>query len=55
MQQLLTKKLALACLTVSGFCLFGSIVGQVSQLYTPMATIMAGCLVALAIAEVGQR
>lgn len=55
MQQPLTKKLALAGLVISGFCLFGSIAGQANQMYTPMATIIAGCLVALAIAEVGQR
>jgi len=55
MQQLLAKKLALAGLVISGFCLFGCILGQATQLYMPMATIIAGCIVALAVAELGQR
>ncbi|MGD0090631.1 MAG: hypothetical protein ABSE73_11990 [Planctomycetota bacterium] len=55
LQQPLAKKLALCGLVIAGFALFGGIVGQAYQVLEPMATIMAGCLVALAIAEVGQR
>jgi hypothetical protein len=55
MQQPLAKKLALALLAIAALCLFGCIAGGASALYEPMATIIAGCVVALAIAEVGQR
>lgn len=55
MQQPLAKKLALASFVIAGFVLFGGIMGGVSQLPGPMATIMAGCLIALAIAEAWQR
>jgi hypothetical protein len=55
MQQPLAPKLALAGFVIAGFVLFGGIAGQASQLLGPMATIMAGCLIALAIAEAGQR
>ena len=55
MGQRLTKKLALALLVVSGFCLFGCIVGNSRELYEPMAVIIAGCLIALAIAEATER
>jgi len=55
MQQQLAKKLALAGLVIAGVCLLGCILGQATQLYTPLATIIAGCIVALAVAELGQR
>jgi len=55
MQQLLARKLALAGLVIAGLCLFGCIAGGANQLYEPMATIIAGCIVALAVAELGQR
>ena len=47
----IAKKLAMACLAISGLCLFGCIVGEALPLCTPMAVIFAGSLVAYTIAE----
>jgi len=55
MGQPLARKLALALLAVSAMCLFGCIVGEAHQLYIPLAIIITGCLIALAIAEATQR
>jgi hypothetical protein len=55
MDKRLTKKLALALLAISGLCLFGCIVGEAIQLCTPMAIVIAGCMIALAISEATER
>ncbi len=47
----IAKKLAIACLVISGFALFGCIMGGAINMCTPMAVIFAGSLVAYTIAE----
>lgn len=55
MQMMLGKKIALGAMGVSAMIFVGGTFSGAHQLYAPMATIFAGALIALAIAENNPR
>ena len=55
MPQVLAKKASLIAIAVSGMLFVGGSFSGAHQLYPPMATIIAGGLIALAIAENNPR
>lgn len=51
----IAKWLAMASMVISGFGLFGCIMGGTINMCTPMAVVFAGALVAYTIAEQRER
>lgn len=55
MQMMLAKKIALAAMAIAALMFVGASFSGAVNLLAPMATIMAGALIALAIAENNPR